>query len=281
MYRSARIRLLTNIMLESACKNGYAFFSGTIFRSEHDIFGLSSRTTKDMNDGNGMNFTTGDAAVTNSAKNLRLQQELTALARTGLNASLKASAADVMGLDEHEAEVGDGEGTNCEHVAEHHGKGPELVMHWGNIDDDWKPQYTGGEGSFTESVDEGAGDVFSGNAPYEFGSVIHCPVGSAYDTNPHENKNLMGNHAARSAHDIEQANDRCQEAAVSQSSTPPPYTGGESSFTESVDEGAGDVFSGNAPYDFGIVIHCPVGSAYDTNPHENKNLMGSRSPLRA
>jgi hypothetical protein len=40
MYRSARIRLLTNIMLESAFKNGYAFFSGTIFRSEYNIFGL-------------------------------------------------------------------------------------------------------------------------------------------------------------------------------------------------------------------------------------------------
>jgi hypothetical protein len=107
-------------------------------------------------------------------------------------------------------------------AAEYHGKGPKLIMHWENIDDAWKPQYTGEASSYTGSANEGAGDVFSGYAPYDFGSIMHYPAGSAYDTNPPEDENLMGNRVALSASDIEQANDMYQCVAGSQSPTPPP-----------------------------------------------------------
>ncbi len=76
---------------------------------------------------------------------------------------------------------------------------------------------------------------FQAMPPFDFRLVTSYAAGSPLDANPRGHTNIMGINEARSAHELGQANDKCQDVAVSQSSTPPPYTSVESTFTESAD----------------------------------------------
>ena len=55
----------------------------------------------------------------------------------------------------------------------------EQIMQCENIDNAWKPQYTGEASRYTGSANDGAGDVFSGYAPYDFESIMHYSNPSA------------------------------------------------------------------------------------------------------
>jgi len=103
---------------------------------------------------------------------------------------------------------------------EYQGHGPHLIMHWENLDAKWTPQYLPDASSYVGSTDQGTGDPFSGYAPYDFESIMHYPAGDAYDTDPPENENLMGNRQYLTSGDIAQMLDAYQ-CKVKPSWTPP------------------------------------------------------------
>ncbi|CAE7247273.1 unnamed protein product [Symbiodinium pilosum] len=86
----------------------------------------------------------------------------------------------------------------------YNGHGPHLIMHWDNIDANWKSQYLPDTKSYIGSTNQGADDPFSGYAPYDYSSIMHYPSGDAYDTDPPANENLMGNRKHLTSGDIEQ-----------------------------------------------------------------------------
>ncbi|CAK9038096.1 unnamed protein product, partial [Durusdinium trenchii] len=91
------------------------------------------------------------------------------------------------------------------------GHGPHLIMHWQNIDAGWISQYLPDDRTYVGSTNQGQAlkcytrdDPYSGYAPYDYGSIMHYPPGSAYDTDPASNENLMGNRKHLTTGDIDQ-----------------------------------------------------------------------------
>jgi len=130
-------------------------------------------------------------------------------------------------------EIGHAIGMNHEQkrpdaTTNYHGHGPFLTMYWQHIPARWRPQYLKADSSYTGSADDGADDPHSGWAPYDFGSIMHYPGGSRYDTVPPEKERLVGNRRTLTAGDIEQINDmyqchqRCANGAPCPTRAPTP-----------------------------------------------------------
>lgn len=82
---------------------------------------------------------------------------------------------------------------------QYNGKGPHLKMFWQNVGGGWKSQYLPDMDTYTGS---------SGNyANYDFGSIMHYPGGSAFDTIPASAEKLTGNRRSLTKSDIAQVND--------------------------------------------------------------------------
>lgn len=95
-------------------------------------------------------------------------------------------------------------------IHNYHGHGPHLVVHWDNVDDAWLAQYEQDAASYMGSVQDGQGDPHSGYAPYDFGSIMHYPMGNHFHTIPYEKGSLTGNRQALSDGDILQILDQYQ-----------------------------------------------------------------------
>lgn len=89
------------------------------------------------------------------------------------------------------------------------GKPAHLKMHWENIPSRWEPQWRPDMESYVGSSDQGAGDVEHGYSPYDFGSIMHYPLGDNADTIPANAANTfrIGQRKALTEGDIEQIND--------------------------------------------------------------------------
>jgi hypothetical protein len=107
-------------------------------------------------------------------------------------------------------------------IAEYFGHGPYLTMHWEHVEEKWKPEWVPDASSYTGSADDGAGDNHSGYAPYDFGSIMHYPVGKMATTIPAGIK--TGQRARLSAGDIMQLKDvyQCKPNTGSPKPTPSP-----------------------------------------------------------
>jgi hypothetical protein len=90
---------------------------------------------------------------------------------------------------------------------EYHGKGPYLNILWQNIDASWTSQYLPSQSEYLGSNDDGSGDLFSGYAPYDFGSLMHYPGGDAFDAVDGVSEALVGQRSHLSGPDIMQALD--------------------------------------------------------------------------
>lgn len=87
------------------------------------------------------------------------------------------------------------------------GQGPYLRMFWQNVPAQWVPQYTPDDQSYIGSANDGTGDVHSGYAQYDYGSIMHYPPGNRFETIDPTGMNLVGNRQKLSAGDIEQVMD--------------------------------------------------------------------------
>jgi len=90
---------------------------------------------------------------------------------------------------------------------EYHGEGPYLTILWQNIDAGWQSQYLPSASEYLGSADDGSGDLYSGYAPYDFGSLMHYPGGDAFDTVDGVSEALVGQRSHLAGSDIMQALD--------------------------------------------------------------------------
>jgi len=112
-------------------------------------------------------------------------------------------------------EIGHAVGMNHEQkrpdaTMNYHGHGPKLQMYWHNIDSRWTPQYLPDMWSYVGSANDGADDPQVGYAPYDFGSIMHYPGGSAFDTIPADKERLVGNRRTLTDSDVLQIHDMYQ-----------------------------------------------------------------------
>ncbi|OLP92302.1 High choriolytic enzyme 2 [Symbiodinium microadriaticum] len=97
-----------------------------------------------------------------------------------------------------------------------HGHGPHIVVHWHNIEANWRSQYTHNQHTYTGSNYQGVGDSFHGYAPYDYESIMHYPLTDAYDPIEPAVAGLLGNREYLSEGDLSQVNDmyQCKEKLV-------------------------------------------------------------------
>lgn len=104
------------------------------------------------------------------------------------------------------------------------GHGPFLQMHWDQIPDGWRPQYTPQQGMYMGSQYDGAGDPFVGWAPYDYGSIMHYSPSwpKSFDTIPEGHP--TGQRTELSTGDVSMVNDlyQCKTKGASAMPTPMP-----------------------------------------------------------
>ncbi|CAE7300092.1 tld [Symbiodinium pilosum] len=118
-------------------------------------------------------------------------------------------------------EIGHALGMNHEHKRpdaydELHGHGPHIVVHWENIERNWRSQYIEEPNTYTGSNYQGAGDSYHGYAPYDYESIMHYPLTDAFDPVEPGVAGLLGNRDYLSEGDLFQVNDmyQCKEKSV-------------------------------------------------------------------
>jgi len=106
----------------------------------------------------------------------------------------------------------------------YHGHGPYLKLFWQNIPSQWVPQYRPDMKSYVGSANDGPGDPHVGYADYDFGSIMHYPGGSRFDTIPADKERLTGNRRELTAGDVEQILDmyQCKQKGSGPRPTPRP-----------------------------------------------------------
>jgi len=113
-------------------------------------------------------------------------------------------------------EIGHILGMNHEHKrpdssSSYHGHGPHLQVYWQNVPADWTAQMTTEESSYTGSAEDGAGDPWTGFAPYDFESIMHYSTGDNwYATIPASSISLVGQRTHITEGDSWQINDMYQ-----------------------------------------------------------------------
>jgi len=151
---------------------------------------------------------------------------------------------------------------------DYEGKPKNLVLHWENIDSRWRPQYLPDTSSYLGSKNDGLGDPVSGFVPYDFGSIMHYPGGSEFDTIPPEKAQLLGNRNALAPGDIEQMLDvyQCKPSGITYPPTPVPPPTEPPVFTVTgdctKDETTGCLTSKNYPQEYGTQESCTVSVGY-------------------
>jgi len=104
------------------------------------------------------------------------------------------------------------------------GHGPYLQMHWDQIPDSWKSQYTPQQNMYMGSGYDGAGDPFQGWAPYDYGSIMHYGPNypQRFDTIP--SGHATGQRSAMSPGDISMINDlyQCRTPGLTAMPSPAP-----------------------------------------------------------
>jgi len=88
-------------------------------------------------------------------------------------------------------------------------RGPHLVIYWQNLGQ-WSGQFTAEETSYIGSADDGAGDAYSGYAPYDFESIMHYSPRNWFETIPSSARVLVGQRQDLSEGDILNALDMYQ-----------------------------------------------------------------------
>jgi hypothetical protein len=127
------------------------------------------------------------------------------------------------------------------------GKGPTLQVYWQNIPSDWQPQYTPSANQYIGSGDDGKGDLWTqGYAPYDYGSIMHYPLGGhgngkPYDAIPSTKNSMIGNRKHLAASDISEVNDvyQCHLQSAGGSTFPPPTTTTPAPYTLNTKNGPG------------------------------------------
>jgi hypothetical protein len=90
--------------------------------------------------------------------------------------------------------------------------GPFLKINWDMVEAGWESQWTGDEGSYIGSANDGAGDPVVGYANYDYDSIMHYATQGEAETIPpgQEHRLGAGTRASRlSPGDIAQAKDSC------------------------------------------------------------------------
>mmetsp|Transcript_113461 Transcript_113461/g.178474 ORF Transcript_113461/g.178474 Transcript_113461/m.178474 type:complete len:625 (+) Transcript_113461:113-1987(+) len=64
--------------------------------------------------------------------------------------------------------------------ASYYGKGPFLQLNWDNIPSSWQPFWQADESAYIGSASDGAGDIQTTYADYDFDSIMHYSVPSTY-----------------------------------------------------------------------------------------------------
>jgi hypothetical protein len=133
-------------------------------------------------------------------------------------------------------EIGHAIGMNHEQkrpdaIANYKGVGPFLKINWDMVEEDWKSQWTGEEGSYIGSANDGTGDPVVGYATYDYDSIMHYPTQGEAETIPPGSEHRLGagTTASRlSPGDIAQAKDqyqcRSRASAGGQRGAQPPAT---------------------------------------------------------
>jgi len=123
----------------------------------------------------------------------------------------------------HEQKRPDGSSSYTSPTGKKHG--PHLNVDWNRMSSRWKSQWTGDKNSYVGSDDQGAGDVHTGYAKYDFDSLMHYPVRSPnwkVDTIPAGMPTGQRSRIAPS--DAEQVNDMYQCLLKGGATRPPVET---------------------------------------------------------
>eukprot|EP00929_Paragymnodinium_shiwhaense_P051420 TRINITY_DN2587_c0_g1_i1.p1 TRINITY_DN2587_c0_g1~~TRINITY_DN2587_c0_g1_i1.p1 ORF type:complete len:1185 (-),score=183.40 TRINITY_DN2587_c0_g1_i1:34-3504(-) len=145
----------------------------------------------------------------------------------------------------------------------HNGFGPNLIIHWQNIDDAIEHNYLPQSTAYAGSAYDGPGDPHVGNAPYDFGSIMQYPVSDAFETVPQFYGHFTGQRYKLAHSDVAQALDMYQCRLKSHSTitttttTAPPW----GSWTLSSGPCAVDGFcitSHNFPQHYGRLETCEI-----------------------
>lgn len=90
--------------------------------------------------------------------------------------------------------------------------GPHLRVHWHNIPNTWRPQYTPVSNSYIGSNNQGGADPVNGYAPYDYGSIMHYPRSSParFDTVNAAFNSVVGQRSQLSNGDLTQISDMYQ-----------------------------------------------------------------------
>lgn len=151
---------------------------------------------------------------------------------------------------------------------DYEGKPRNLVLHWNNIPDRWKPQWLPDDSTYLGSANDGSGDPFTGFAPYDFESIMHYPGGNSVDTIPANKESLLGNRDHLTQGDIDQVNDvyQCKPSGATYAPTPAPPPTPPPVFTVSgdctEDSATRCVSSQNYPLDYGNNQACTISLGF-------------------